>query len=116
MRIHHRTCAVPIHLTNPDVRGALSRSLHKCSLGAVKLEKVQCTGRTDQQRAWAADAFGHRLGGGQSVDLVGATDLVVMWLSACGYRLIRGGSSLSGPWKGIGDGRPGDGVLGCRAS
>jgi hypothetical protein len=22
MRIHHRTCAVPIHPTNPDVRGA----------------------------------------------------------------------------------------------
>jgi hypothetical protein len=37
----------------------------------------RCTGRTDQQRAWAADAFGHRLGGGQSVDLVGATGLVV---------------------------------------
>jgi hypothetical protein len=41
MRIHHRTCAVPFHLANPDVLRRVSRSLHKCSLGAVKLEKVQ---------------------------------------------------------------------------
>jgi len=46
MRIHHRTCAVPFHLTNPDVLRRVSRSLHKCSLGAVKLEKVQSSLRT----------------------------------------------------------------------
>ena len=47
MRIHHRTCAVPFHLTNPDVLRHVSCSLHKCSLGAVKLEKVQSNLRTD---------------------------------------------------------------------
>jgi hypothetical protein len=51
MRIHHRTCAVPFHLTNPDVLRRVSRSLHKCSLGAVKLEKMQSNVRTDMVAA-----------------------------------------------------------------